>query len=74
MFALLCEVALGKMKTTKVGGDSLNASDVEYNSVVGVGREIPDSAFDVTLPYGKYKQFALVITAHFCRELSHIGS
>lgn len=52
MFALLCEVALGKMKTTKVGGDSLNASDVEYNSVVGVGREIPDSAFDVTLPYG----------------------
>lgn len=52
MFSLLCEVALGKMKTTKNVGDSLNASDVEYNSVVGVGREIPDSAFDVTLPYG----------------------
>ena len=65
MFALLCEVALGKMKTTKVGGDSLNASDVEYNSVVGVGREIPDSAFDVTLPYGKDK------TAFILNYLQH---
>ncbi|XP_029642629.1 poly [ADP-ribose] polymerase tankyrase isoform X2 [Octopus sinensis] len=49
MFALLCEVALGKMKTNNTKGES---SDTDYNSVVGVGMSVPDSAFDVTLPYG----------------------
>lgn len=57
MFALLCEVALGKMKTNNSKGES---SDTDYNSVVGVGMSVPDSAFDVTLPYGKYLHTAHV--------------
>ncbi|GAB1609603.1 poly [ADP-ribose] polymerase tankyrase-like isoform X2 [Argonauta hians] len=49
-FALLCEVALGKMKTRN--STSVQSTDTDYNSVVGVGTSVPDSAFDVTLPYG----------------------
>jgi len=50
-FALLCEVALGKVKEV-VDREYQESAPEGFNSVLAVSREVPDPNENVTTPYG----------------------